>query len=671
MNAILVASCVWALATGAGSALSVRLARGRWSRAEALLLGSGLGLGFLAYLAWIIGLAGALNRTVLLALGLVLTPLALLGWRNLWRYPVGEAPPKAPITPRWLAVVFLMLLVSVSILPFIDCFVPPAAHEWDSLSYHLAVPKAYLREGRVIELPTDHHSYFPFLTQMLFTIALAFDGFAAAKLMHWAFGVLACATTYRLARRLLPPTGAWLGALVFGVTPVVVWEAGIAYIELAQAFYVVLAFLCLAALYDDRHPASAASLGLSLGFALAVKTLSLVPATAAIVLGIVVCGSMRAALPILGLAIVVGTPFYLRTWLLTGNPVYPFAYSVFGGKNWDAERARLYAGEHTSFGLDARLPALSDDLRPIRAPYAEPSAADRIRNLALAPFSLVATPRLFHNYNDPSPYMNLGFLWLAFVPLAVLRRPPDPRVSALLLAMAFWYGTWAFSMQYARYLIPALPLLAVIGSWGVTGLVRRSRALLTTAAAAIGIQIIVLAAHALPRMVAQARLAGSPAASEEFIARQVNVYRSQQWLNANTLPQEGVVLFEETRGFYLERPVLWGNAPHSAYIPYQNFRTGHDMAAWFAREGFPYAIVNLQFAPQAATPEGAQLLREAIRAGTESALLLRWYDQAETGDHWRGLIGDAVRTGAAQPLPQASGRGAVVLRFVTAEEPRP
>ncbi len=34
-------------------------------------------------------------------------------------------------------------------------------------------------------------------------------------------------------------------------------------------------------------------------------------------------------------AILITLPWYLRSFLLTGNPIFPFAYEIFGGKYWD------------------------------------------------------------------------------------------------------------------------------------------------------------------------------------------------------------------------------------------------------------------------------------------------------------------------------------------------
>lgn len=666
--AFIVALALLSAGTGRLALQSVR--DKRWNTLEMALLSVALGLGFCGYAVFLLGLLGRLNLTAVSLAAFALTVPAAFGLRALARDAAEQralARETKPLHPaNVLAGAVLLILALIAL---VDCFVPPAGREWDSLSYHLAAPMAFLDAGRILSLPTDHHSYFPFLTQMLFTVGLLFDGFAAAKLVHLFMGVIAVCAIYATGKRWLTGQAGWAAALIFALTPMVVWEAGVAYIELAQTAYVVLALHAALLYRDARTAGSAAALGAMSGLALAAKTLSLIPVAAFAVLFLLTSPRLRHVLLCAGAILVLGAPFYARTWALTGNPVYPFAYSVFGGKYWDAHRARLYASEHTSFGLDGQLPAVGDDLAAARKPYTPPGVSDRLRNAVLAPFSLVSLPRLFHNYNDPTPFGGLGFLALALVPLALLSGDLPRRIRDCAFVAAVWYLVWLLSMQYSRYLIPMLPLAALVGAAGWRSLARRARLIRWCGYAAFVVQAAILLSHSVPRSIAQAQLIRSPGAAEEYLRRQVNVYDSQQWLNQNTRQGDGVVLFEETRSYYLRRPVLWGNSPHSTYIPYDRFGDGDEMARWFVEHGTRYALVNLRYAPNAATTEGVARLRESVRSHMEAGVLMDWYTHADpSGEPWRPLLADAIRRGAATYVDEASSAGAVVLRLSPAQE---
>jgi hypothetical protein len=50
-------------------------------------------------------------------------------------------------------------------------------------------------------------------------------------------------------------------------------------------------------------------------------------------------------------AIVLGGGWYVRNWLWTGNPVYPFAYEIFGGRGWTAQMAAEYTRDQAALDL--------------------------------------------------------------------------------------------------------------------------------------------------------------------------------------------------------------------------------------------------------------------------------------------------------------------------------
>jgi hypothetical protein len=298
--------------------------------------------------------------------------------------------------------------------------------------------------------------------------------------------------------------------------------------------------------------------------------------------------------------------------------------------------------------------------------YGPMDPATRLRSLLLAPFGLVALPRVFYDASDPGVFSHLGFLFLA-LPMLALVAPGVSRATAWTgLLAALWYALWAETMQYVRYLLPLLPLLALVGG---DAAVRMGRLVLTLAGCAVAVQGALSLGYFGARLLPDA--AGHPGqwacatnaeAREEFLTRQFGPYASEQWINHNTPKNVGVVLYEEVRGFYLDRPYLWGNRGHSLYIPYDRMRTGRDLADWFLAHGTGYALVNLQMSQY---PEVTRGLREALSQGAAPELFLRWYNpEHRDAELWPMLLGDAVRSGAARIVPEASLRGCIVLQFL-------
>src|SRR5207249_472561 len=143
-----------------------------------------------------------------LAFGMILLGLASIpGFRRLFSKAdyaaTTEAARQIESPQKWINVLATLILASVGIIVLVNCFVPPGAHEWDALSYHLAAPKVFIQHHRIVYLPTDHHSNFPFTMQMLFLIGLLFNGYGLANLIHFATGALAVGMLFVLARKRL------------------------------------------------------------------------------------------------------------------------------------------------------------------------------------------------------------------------------------------------------------------------------------------------------------------------------------------------------------------------------------------------------------------------------------------------------------------------------------
>jgi len=693
------------------------------SAVERIIYGTPIGLAIIAYLVLILGLAGLLSVVPVSVALLGLAVLSSMGFRGLWsdlrsrdktadstiepivnsealpesasmessnpRSPdVDECPAAYRKKPRFsglLPIACGIILAASGLIALVNCFVPPGANEWDAVSYHLAAPKVYLEHQRIVYLPTDHHSNFPFTMQMLFLLGLMFDGFALANLIHFATAVLTAAAILVIAHKRLGHENGWVAAAVFATCPMAVWEAGAAYVELGFALFVLTAVGALIEFRITRETRWFVLASLLIGFALSVKTLALIPL--AIMIGLLVLWRIpvrRFALFLL-LAAAIGSPFYLKSWVVTGNPVYPFGYRLFGGRDWSAELAETYASEHRAFGQSAISTGVVDDVNGERIPYQSPRIGERIRNLALAPFELAAMPRIFHNFNNPGLHSHLGFLVVVLPAMLIFARNPSSVAKLLAAFCAVWFVIWSQSMQYARYLLPVTPVVGLFGGEAAILVGRRSLILALLLTAAIGLQAGITLVKLGARVPEKLTIAINSEARDKYLTSSVNVYAAQKWLNANTKPNDGVILFEETRGFYLDRPYLWGNGPHSLHIPYHEFANGQAMANWFTSKGYRYGILNLQFSPALKSTDDQRRMREASAEGTTAGLVRDWYaDSARLEEirsksndpnspdyapnrfrdvYWRLLLGDAVANGGAVVIPDASSRGAVVLEF--------
>ena len=142
----------------------------------------------------------------------------------------------------------------------------------------------------------------------------------------------------------------------------------------------------------------------------------------------------KSAKPLVG--IVLGGTLIFGPWLLknvidTGNPVYPLAWNVFGGQDWDTAMNAKWAAAHGRKPLQASLLGTSVVEVAGRSDWQSP-------------------------------------LFLAFAPLALLAAKSIRKSLAILMLLATWIflSWWLFTHRLDRFWLPIQPILALLAGAG-------------------------------------------------------------------------------------------------------------------------------------------------------------------------------------------------------------
>lgn len=584
-----------------------------------------LGMGLLALLVLAAGLAGLLRPFVLLALllpGWLLLALRarslgarLRRLRGMLRPPAGSS--------EWLAAGLLAAAFVFAAVSLISVFRPPDGLDWDSLSYHLAAPRIYLREGRIGLIAYDSHTNFPFTMQMLYMLGLAGEGPAAARLIHWAAGWMTAAAAGLFAARLR--RDAWVGplaALLFATMPLALWEMGTTYVDLGTALFQMLALTALldgvrgegrAMRIDARFAALA---GLQSGFALGTKYTALLQ-FGLLGLGLLYLlwraapparpGAVRAGLIYTALALAVASPWYVKNWLWVHNPVYPFYFSLFPGSfSWDRNMEEAYAGEQKLFGMHGSA------LEQLKEGKAARVAADALR----LPWDWAMHGRAFYITNRSMAGDRIGSLgpfWAGLLPLLFWASLPRGRLLALLLYCLASTAVWFFMSQQSRYLLPVFAPLAVLLALTVAAL--RGTMLRRAVGLFIGAGLLLNLQMHLPLAEASLGPALNPAERAPFLRRSLpGLYEASEYLNSLP-PDIRVALYQETRGFYIERPYFWANPGQHRMISYDDLQRPEELAAELRRFGITHVLINWDFASGVMDHHWFRLVRGAIANG--------------------------------------------------------
>ena len=119
-----------------------------------------------------------------------------------------------------IKIVLWLLLTAVITAIVVLSWVPPVSR--DALTHHLAVPKLYLQQGGIREIPSIPFSYYPMNLDLLYILPLYFNNDIVPKFIHFAFGLLTAWLIFVYLRQRLDILWALFGALFFLSLPIVV-----------------------------------------------------------------------------------------------------------------------------------------------------------------------------------------------------------------------------------------------------------------------------------------------------------------------------------------------------------------------------------------------------------------------------------------------------------------
>ena len=409
-----------------------------------------VGLGLLSYAIMFIGYLGGFNPLVfwillivpfLLSLPAIIKefrqlPARIEMWREDFRSPADRC--------LWLSI----LLLAISAL--INC--GNAAIGWDAAVYHYAFPKILLHEGRLIDFPQNPFSYYPMLAEMLFTLGLALGKEFLAGAMTWLYlfplftGLVSIGNSFGNKR-----IGLFAIILFFG-SPLTMDMPFSGLVDLPFLVYCTLAVAYFLESKSKIDLRKTVLIGILIGLASATKHLGILFLIAFVpILFIYLCIKYKSfwkpfvfAWLIVFIALIVPMPWYLRSWIATGDPMFPFLKDLFNLVNATRGSFSIDSFAHTTYpktvtgflGYLWYLTFVYTDLRPwfwaINPAY-----------LAFLPVAII----------------------LLFLPKSTNGLKHDSTVLLIFLALTTLLINFILSPSFPRYLFPTWICLSILSAW--------------------------------------------------------------------------------------------------------------------------------------------------------------------------------------------------------------
>jgi hypothetical protein len=519
--------------------------------ADELAFATAAGAAFVSASILALGLLAALRPA---ALAVLFLGWAVFGRRELASLPklvaraVGSVKARTGDGVYWaLAVAVLGLVVGVFI---VQTVAPPT--DWDSLMYHLQVPRRFLEAGRVFVPEDNLHVAFVGLAQMLYVPLLAAKSPAAAAVLSALFALLLGTAVFSLAARFFDGAAAAVALVTLWASTSVLLVAITPRVDVTLAFYVFLAhYALLLALKEPARLSWLYAAAFLLGSAVGVKyhALAYSAALAPLVLWIALANRrrVRGAIPVVGVFALVAAaaagPWLAKNWLLLGAPFYPFLTD----RMLPPWLTSLYGGTSVPGGVDAGIfRAIAQARRPFN-----------LVHLFVAPGLLtVEQEGVFYHMNLLYPLLPFTVLFFRNKTLAWVVLPP---IAYLLIVIL------PFPTTNLRYLIPAFAPLTIAVAYVAVRLANRflsadAARLLIIAAAALALFPSGKAMYFwLRKSDVLGYLVGATSQAEYLDTGFTFYSRLVRATNERVPPDGKVLLLFEARGYYFEPAVIQDN----------------------------------------------------------------------------------------------------------------
>ncbi len=232
-----------------------------------------------------------------------------------------------------LAVLLIFLLLVQMIINLTGTLGPEFA--FDALWYHLTLPKLYLINHSISYIPGGllYYSAMPKLAEMLYTASLFFGSEVLAKLIHFSFGILSLIVLYILSRKILNKKFSILVVVIFYSNLVVDWQSITAYIDLARTFFEIMALWGFINFWEKGEKRWLIESAIVLGLAITTKLLAIGSLFIFILLiaykhflekNKELKALVTSILAYLCFALLIPFPWFVFSYIHTGNPVFPF-----------------------------------------------------------------------------------------------------------------------------------------------------------------------------------------------------------------------------------------------------------------------------------------------------------------------------------------------------------
>ena len=242
----------------------------------------------------------------------------LWAWRAKAYYsPQGFAP--LDKFEQWM----LLFFAPFTVLYLANAVAPEVSP--DGSTYHLGIIAHYVRAHGFVPLHTTMYSSLSQGVELVYMVAFTFGKHSAAAVVHWVFFASTAWLMICFGRRVDQTKATIAAAFLFYASPIAGVDGSSAYIDCATAAIVFTIFYLVWLWKTAASSGLLIAVGLLCGYAYGAKY----TAAAIALYALLVIRKPRPVLIVLVCSLFLSTPWLLKNYYYTGNPVAPFFNRLF------------------------------------------------------------------------------------------------------------------------------------------------------------------------------------------------------------------------------------------------------------------------------------------------------------------------------------------------------
>ncbi len=536
------------------------------SKLEKFLVSSGLGFIILSLLVFFLGILGLYTKPVFSALNVLLLLLIAAQAKELARIALPDLSMVKDSTPI-IRLVFAVF-VAFAALNLVVSTAPPTSS--DALLHHLTVPKIYLEGHRIVSIPSlQLVSEAPMSVNMLYLYGLELLNGKLSQAIAWYIGFLASLAVLHIATRLISKQAGIIAAALFATLPIFSVFNARPYVDIPLTFFALMATNSFLELVQKIEARNAVLTGLFLGMAISAKNIGILTGAALTITALLVLMKMPSPsrTKFLAQTIIVGliaaallSPWLVKSYINSGDPMYPLLYNYFGGTYWNNELSSIllefHRGQGTGFSL---------------------------QSLILFPFKLTVSPYLFADTAGITPMFlgTLPLLWL-------LRKRIPKQITTLLTLAAVLIALQFFTAQQTRYMFLAFGIVSIITAYIVYSF-RTERLVQMGLYAFLVLSLAINAAFWAAANLDDLPVAVGLQSEHDYLTKKVPTYAATEFLAS--IDENAVVCwYGDGRGFWSRNPYIWCNPLDQGYVNFFEMKTSADVAARMDEMNVSYVL---------------------------------------------------------------------------------